>query len=145
MNTTYFHTTFARDLAGLNGKGLEQCAKETVKHVEEAFYNGEIIFEGDGAMKWESNGHYLPEECAEAIAFIRNDANTTTEQYKLILNASVEATKEKRDKQNDEFIAEYRERNKNRVLSAEEQYEMRAAFGAGEKVVDCITGQVFQL
>ena len=144
MNTTYFHTTFTRDLAGLNGKGRESCAKETVKHVEEAFYKDEILFEGDGAMKWKSSQNYLPEECAEAVAFIDiSKANDTKKRY--IFNASVEATKNRREVQNREFIESYRASHKNRVLSAEERYEMEAAFGKGTTVVDVITGQRFEL
>jgi hypothetical protein len=41
------------------------------------------------------------------------------------------------------FLAAYREARKNYVPSAEERYEMRAAFGPGEEVVDVITGQRF--
>lgn len=137
----YFHSTFARDLAGLNGKGAEMIAKETVKYVEKMFYKGYIEVEGDGAMKWKSNGHYLPEDCARAVAFIRNDGNDT--QHRMIANASVEATNEKRKAQDEETLKEYRESRKNHVLSDEERYEMACAFGKGTKVVDVITGQTF--
>jgi len=41
-------------------------------------------------------------------------------------------------------IGAYRERMKNYVPSAEEQFEMRAAFGPGRTVVNIITGQEFR-
>lgn len=43
----------------------------------------------------------------------------------------------------DRILAEYAEARKNHVPSAEEMFEMRAAFGEGAEVVDVITGQVF--
>lgn len=47
-------------------------------------------------------------------------------------------------KETDKVLADYRKRNANRKLSAEEQYEMSAAFGPGQTVVDIITGQRFK-
>ena len=44
-------------------------------------------------------------------------------------------------KSNAEWIAEYREARKNYEPSAEEIFEMVAAFGPGAEVVDAITGQ----
>ena len=135
---------FIRDYLGFNGKGAESCAKDTVKYMENSFYNGDIIFEGDGAMKWKSNGAYLPEECADAMAFIDiRKASPTQKAY--IRNASVEATANKRDMQTEEFLKEYRKAMKNHVLSDEERYEMKCAFGEGANVVDVVTGQVYQL
>lgn len=42
-------------------------------------------------------------------------------------------------------IAEYRKARENYVPSAEEMFEMQAAFGPGATVVDVITGQRFQV
>lgn len=135
---------FVRDYIGFNGKGAKMLAENTVKHMEDAFYNDEIIFEGDGAMKWKSSGNYLPEDCAEAMRYVDISKADET-QLAYIRNASIEATARRREKQTEEFLNDYRERNKNRVLSAEERYEMECAFGKGTKVVDVITGQVFAL
>lgn len=41
----------------------------------------------------------------------------------------------------DVFLAEYRKARENHVPSAEEMFEMRAAFGPGATVVDVITGR----
>ena len=39
------------------------------------------------------------------------------------------------------FLKRYREQQKNKVYSEEELYEMRAAFGEGETVVNVVTGK----
>lgn len=41
------------------------------------------------------------------------------------------------------ILAEYCEARKNHKPSAEEMFEMQAAFGPGAEVVDVITGQVY--
>lgn len=99
------------------------------------FINGEICIEDDGAVYWESSGHYLPEDCAIILS------------YALSLNGdpkiSLNATKTKRDAQTAEFIKAYHESQSQRTLSEEERFEMACAFGSGETVVDVITGQKF--
>ena len=47
----------------------------------------------------------------------------------------------------DAFLSAYIESRKNRSAEqrAEEMFEMRAAFGPGERVVDAFTGEVFDL
>jgi hypothetical protein len=50
-----------------------------------------------------------------------------------------------RDKDNSEFLADYRKRMENYVPSDEEMFEMRAAFGEETTVVNVITGQKIQL
>lgn len=50
-----------------------------------------------------------------------------------------------REKDDAEFLADYRERMKDYVPSDEEMFEMRAAFGEGETVVNVITGETIQL
>lgn len=59
------------------------------------------------------------------------------------LGISEEATKVARDKEVEESIAEYKRNYKG--PSEEDLFEMRAAFGAGNKVVDVITGYEIQL
>lgn len=55
------------------------------------------------------------------------------------------ACAEARDKDNAEFAETYRKRMENYVPSAEEMYEMRAAFGPGAVVVNVLTGRKIQL
>lgn len=49
----------------------------------------------------------------------------------------------KRKLSTSEFLKEYCERMKDHVPSAEERYEMRAAFGEGQTVVNVITGKKY--
>ncbi len=49
------------------------------------------------------------------------------------------------DEDQDRFLAEYRERMKDWQPDAETLFEMRAAFGPGEEVVNVITGQKIKL
>ena len=46
-----------------------------------------------------------------------------------------------RNEQTSSFLADYKEKMKNHKPSAEELYEMRAAFGPGATVVNIITGK----
>jgi hypothetical protein len=50
-----------------------------------------------------------------------------------------------RDKDNNEFLKEYRNHMENHVYSDEELFEMRAAFGKGVTVVNVITGKRIKL
>lgn len=89
------------------------------------------IVEDDGAIKWESNGHYLMEDTMDRI--IANG----------FADFSREATTAKREAQNDAFLAAYRKAD--RGPSQEELAEMRAAYGTGVTVVDVITGRRISL
>ena len=55
----------------------------------------------------------------------------------------VEATATARDLEVEKELIEYR--NNKRPYSAEDMAEMRAAFGAGETVVDVVTGKKIRL
>lgn len=55
------------------------------------------------------------------------------------------ACREARDKDDAEFLAEYRENMKDYEPSDEEMFEMRSAFGEGETVVNVFTGKEIQL
>ena len=81
------------------------------------------IYVKDGVLYWKSNDHVVP------VCVLRDDAclEPTPEQV-----AAYEAETKK-------FLAEYRANPPE--LTAEDMYEMRAAFGPGVKVVDVITGK----
>lgn len=49
-----------------------------------------------------------------------------------------------RQKEVAEFVASYRKSQRGRKLSAEERYEMRAAFGPGQTVVNVLTGRRYR-
>jgi len=84
--------------------------------------------DAEGVYRWKSNDRVPPEECLEGV-----DPET------------IAKCKAARDKDTDKFLACYRESMKDYEHSAEELYEMRAAFGPGAKVVNVITGKVTQL
>lgn len=79
-----------------------------------------------GVMRWTSNGSIVPEECAEAAAYIG-----------LPVDTAKHATA--RDADTRRFLAEYR-RNYTGP-SREERMEARAAFGPGVELVNAITGK----
>lgn len=85
----------------------------------------------DGVVRWNSNG---------AVPFM--DVVLLAESIGLAVD--VAACTAARDAEASTFIAEYRAARANHVPSAEERYEMRAAFGAGTEVVNIITGQKFR-
>ena len=81
----------------------------------------------DGVRRWRSNDRVVPPS-------IYTEAG---------LECSA-AQKAAYDAETTAFLAEYRKAQKNRVLSDEERFEMRAAFGPGQEVVNVITGQRFR-
>lgn len=66
-----------------------------------------------------------------------NDGVITTEQMSL-------SSQQKKVEQA-EFLAQYIKARQKRGYSDEEMFEMRAAFGPGETVVDVFTGQTIRL
>jgi hypothetical protein len=85
-------------------------------------YTGE-----DGVRRWRSNDAIIPPHVLRDACLVCPEAHT----------AAYEA-------ETAAFLAEYRRNRSNRRLSAEERFEMRAAFGPGVEVVDVITGQTWR-
>lgn len=109
----------------------EHAEKEMWKAVEKFHKDADV--DENGVATWKSNGNCLPEDILEMLDW----AGVATINY--------ERTRAERDKQNAEFLAEYREQQKNHKYTEEELFEMRAAFGKGAVIVDAITGQKIQL
>jgi len=86
-----------------------------------------------GVVTWKSNGSVPPADCREQWARIG-------------MPFDAEASEAERDRQVDETVRRYREARANRTPEqrAEEAFEMRAAFGPGETVVDVFTGERFR-
>lgn len=55
------------------------------------------------------------------------------------LNINIEQHQEALDKEGEDFLNEYRKRP--RTISDEERFELEAAFGKGETIIDVITGE----
>lgn len=84
----------------------------------------------DGLYRWKSNERIPPQECLIKAG---------------LKGAVLEMHKKVEDEESLKELEEYRERMKDHVPSDEELFEMRAAFGEGETVVNVLTGQRVQL
>ena len=89
-------------------------------------------FEATGIVRWTSNDSVPHSDMLGDFLFI---GRITKPQY--------EASEAARKVDDDKFFAEYRKNQ--RPLSGEELFEMRAAFGPGETVVDVISGRKTKL
>lgn len=92
-------------------------------HTGEAYT---LASEGHKILRWDSNDAVVPGDIIEA----------TDWPYAAEMNAA-------REEQQDAFITQYIENRANRTPEqiAEENFEMRAAFGPGETVVNVLTGE----
>lgn len=126
--------TFANEWHGLLGDFWYKNAHEEV----ERLYNqkDEMTIEEDGAVRWKSNGNYLPDDCMEKLEYAPADLSN---------KISREATKAKREIQTKKFLEEYHEQMKHHVYTEEELKEMRDAFGAGATVVDVFAGTIIHI
>jgi hypothetical protein len=87
--------------------------------------------DSQGLYRWNSNDRIPP---AEIIEQFRSAGYLT--------DAQAEAHNDQRSIENERIMDEYRAFMATYVPTAEERYEMMAAFGAGTKVVNVITGKV---
>lgn len=122
-------TRFQQEITGELGQWWKnQAEKEVERAVREA--DELAIVDSNGAIRWKNNGSYLMDDFCEMLEYAG---------YQF----SRKATAEARNIQVKKCLKDYR-MNYN-GLSAEELLEMRSAFGAGETVVDVITGDVITL
>jgi hypothetical protein len=88
----------------------------------------EAKVDGDGVVRWMSNGAVPPEDILESWA-------------SLGLPFDIVQSKAARKRDLAFILADYRKAQKGRKPSAEEMFEMRANFEPGTVVVDVITGR----
>lgn len=118
---------FKQEISGSLGEfWKKEAEKELAKKVEGA--NKDAIVDEDGAIKWKCNGNYLMNDYCEILEY----AN-----YPF----SRKATCEKRQKQTEEFFAEYRKNYTG--FSDEEKKELDANNKPGTKIVNVITGTTY--
>jgi hypothetical protein len=86
----------------------------------------------NGVGMWNRSGNHLPIDVAEFAHYLGLPIDLNKHQ-----KAYDEATSK--------FFAEYRKAQANRKPTAEELYEMKAAFGEGTTVVNVITGRKIKL
>ena len=85
-------------------------------------------------VRWKTNNSVPPVDCLDEMV----EQGLITPRAK-VLSVIV------RDFEVAQSIARYRKQMENHVPSGEELFEMRAAFGEGEEVVNVITGKKIQL
>lgn len=98
--------------------------------LRQKFYDDAYL--SNGVPHWKSNNQIPPKDILEFWEYS-------------CLPFNFEQAEIARELETSKFLAEYRARMSNYVPSDEELYEMRAAFGPGETVVNVITGQVTKL
>ena len=87
----------------------------------------------NGAARWETGSNFVPLDC------IGNYLVDKIPGFDLVEHTRLSAL------EIDRVLVAYRKRMENYVPSFEELCDMRAAFGAGEQVVNIVTGVVTQL
>lgn len=125
-------TRFEMELSGKCGEFWKKEAMKKLDSIREDYAKGEIVYEDDNAVKWSTNGSYLPAECVEHMVFAG-------------LPVNVEATAKKRKAQIAWDIKAYIKAMENAPVGDEERYEMEAAFGKGTTVVNVLTGRTVRL
>ena len=99
---------------------------------------------------WNENGHYEGWNADDLVVFwksnkraVPNDLMLKWLELGFVSKEQVLATEKKATKQFQEFMVEYHKARAERTPEqiAEEEFEMRAAFGPGETVVNVLTGE----
>lgn len=122
-------TRFGREISGQLGEFWKNNAEKEVANAVRKATEGATVDE-NGVIRWNSNGSCIPDVFCEKLEYAG-------------FKFSREATAEARAEETRKFIEEYR---KNQGEPTEEELaEMRAAFPAGSRVVDVISGRVVQL
>ena len=118
---------FEQDLNGLWGPFWQRNAIKKIEKMQNSADSGEICLDENGGAYWLSSKRYLPSDCAEILSHT---------DFKF----SLEATTQAREAQDAEFIRSY-----HHETTEEELAEMRNVFGAGNTVIDVISGEVIEL
>lgn len=120
---------FVNELRGEFGSFWKNKAEEEIEKMSAEVANGQVTIDDDGVAR-NRIGRVLMEDQMEILSF-------TGWRF------SEEATRKARE---EEVAKSINARKKNvHESSAEEMFEMRAAFGKGTKVVDVISGRTIQL
>lgn len=122
-------TRFEMEITGRFGEFWKKRATEEVANaVKKASEDATV--EADGAIRWNSNGRYIPEDFCEKLEYAGFDF-------------SREATRARREVQTSKSIEEYIAKQMD--PTAEEINEMRTAFGEGTTVVNLLSGRRYAL
>ena len=123
-------TRFERELSGSLGAFWKKNAEQEIAKMQARADNDEIRTNASGAAFWNSNGNYLPADCAEILSHTD-------------FPFSLEETAKAREAQTAMQLEAYRKSYTG--PSDEEKAEMRVAFGTGSTVFNVITGERIRL
>lgn len=124
-------TQFELELFGYKGNFWRKDAEKRLKETEEEIKSGKITIDENGVAR-NCIGRVVMHDMMDIIEHVSKDFNRKNTEKAL-------------DKENREFLEEYRKQQENHELSQEELFEMRAVFGEGEIVMDVITGKEIKL
>ena len=116
-------TRFEKELSGALGAYWKRNAEQEIEKMQKRIENDEIRTNANGGAFWNSNGNYLPADCAEILSHTD-------------FPFSLEETNRAREAQIAMQLAAYRHET-----PEEDKAEMQAAFGRGATVVDIISGE----
>lgn len=117
-------TRFQKELSGQLGDFWKTYAEQELVKAKELFEKADVV---DGIVRWKSNGHIIMDDMAEKMEL----AGCIFDRTKCA---------EEREKETNAYMRAYIENSRNSIISEEEMYEMRSAFGRGTVVVDVISG-----
>ena len=126
-------TRFEQEVKGCLGEFWKKDALKRVKEVCNDYNEGKITVDENGVAR-NCIGRIIMDDMAEVLEYA-----DCCEWF------SREATRVARSEDNAKTIEAYKQNRKNKEYSEEEIFEMRAAFGAGTKVVDILTGKKITL
>lgn len=123
-------TRFEQELSGALGAFWKKNAEQEIAKMQARADNDEIRTNIGGGAFWNSNGNYLPDDCAEILSYTD-------------FCFSLEETRRAREAQTAMFLESYRKQS--HQPTEEERMEMQAAFGKGATVVDILSGERIEL
>jgi len=117
---------FQQELSGQLGDFWKDRAEKELEYLKKQLEDNQITIDDNGVAR-NKIGRAVMSDLLEKLVCITDKVN-------------VEATQAARDAELDESIAKYKANYKG--PSEEEMVEMRAAFGAGSRIVNILTGDV---
>ena len=124
-------TRFQQEISGMLGEYWLNSAKKELESVQSEFNAGKITVDANGVLR-NCIGRVAVKEVCEKCKYIG-------------IAFDEEETETAREYEMKAATAEYKASQKNRKISEEELYEMRAAFGEGATIIDVITGRKIKL
>lgn len=131
MEGDHLMSRFMKEITGELGKfWVDSATKEVESAVKMA--NDFAIVEDDGAIRWTTNGCYVPDDFCEKLEYAEYDFNR-------------QATNDKRCIQKDEAISKYKKTIHKHKYTEEELCEIRSEFGNKQTIINMFTGKQIKL